>query len=104
MKKIDIASAALLIVGGLNWGLVAIANFDLVAAIFGLDSARPTRPPASSTAWSAWPLSTSSPSYGRCPRGGARAATRWRPDRHHGSASCPPGLAHRGAIRSGGQR
>ena len=37
MKKIDIASAALLIVGGLNWGLVAIANFDLVAAIFGLD-------------------------------------------------------------------
>jgi uncharacterized protein len=37
MKKIDFASAALLIVGGLNWGLVAIANFDLVAAIFGLD-------------------------------------------------------------------
>ena len=37
MKKIDIVSAALLIVGGLNWGLVAIANFDLVAAIFGLD-------------------------------------------------------------------
>ena len=36
MKKIDIVSAALLIVGGLNWGLVAIANFDLVAAIFGL--------------------------------------------------------------------
>jgi uncharacterized membrane protein YuzA (DUF378 family) len=37
MKKIDIVSAALLIVGSLNWGLVAIANFDLVAAIFGLD-------------------------------------------------------------------
>jgi uncharacterized membrane protein YuzA (DUF378 family) len=37
MKKIDIASAALLIIGGLNWGLVAVANFDLVAAIFGLD-------------------------------------------------------------------
>jgi uncharacterized membrane protein YuzA (DUF378 family) len=37
MRKIDIVSAALLIVGGLNWGLVAIANFDLVAAIFGLD-------------------------------------------------------------------
>jgi uncharacterized protein len=37
MKKVDIVSAALLIVGGLNWGLVAIANFDLVAAIFGLD-------------------------------------------------------------------
>jgi uncharacterized membrane protein YuzA (DUF378 family) len=37
MKRIDIVSAALLIVGGLNWGLVAIANFDLVATIFGLD-------------------------------------------------------------------
>jgi uncharacterized protein len=37
MKKIDVASAALLIVGGLNWGLVAVANFDLVATIFGLD-------------------------------------------------------------------
>lgn len=37
MKKMDVASAALLIVGGLNWGLVAVANFDLVAAIFGLD-------------------------------------------------------------------
>ena len=35
MKKIDIVSAALLIVGGLNWGLVAVANFDLVATIFG---------------------------------------------------------------------
>jgi len=37
MKKIDIISLALLIVGGLNWALVAVANFDLVAAIFGLD-------------------------------------------------------------------
>ncbi|MHC4639792.1 MAG: DUF378 domain-containing protein, partial [Planctomycetota bacterium] len=25
----------LLIVGGLNWGLVGLAKFDLVAAIFG---------------------------------------------------------------------
>lgn len=37
MKKMDVVSAALLIIGGLNWGLVAIANFDLVATIFGLD-------------------------------------------------------------------
>jgi uncharacterized membrane protein YuzA (DUF378 family) len=37
VKKIDIVSAALLIIGGLNWGLVAVARFDLVAAIFGLD-------------------------------------------------------------------
>jgi uncharacterized protein len=27
----------LLVVGGLNWGLVAIARFDLVAAVSGLD-------------------------------------------------------------------
>lgn len=35
MSKIDILAAVLLIVGGLNWGLVAVANFDLVAAITG---------------------------------------------------------------------
>jgi uncharacterized membrane protein YuzA (DUF378 family) len=28
-------ATALLIVGGLNWGLVGMFNFDLVAAIFG---------------------------------------------------------------------
>jgi uncharacterized protein len=37
MKKFDALPAALLIVGGLNWGLVAIAKFDLVAWIFGED-------------------------------------------------------------------
>ena len=37
MKKLDIVAAALVIVGGLNWGLVALAEFDLVATIFGLD-------------------------------------------------------------------
>lgn len=37
MKKLDVAAAALLIIGGLNWGLVAIAKFDLVAWIFGAD-------------------------------------------------------------------
>lgn len=36
MKKLDVVAAVLLIVGGLNWGLVAIAQFDLVAALFGL--------------------------------------------------------------------
>ena len=35
MKKLDILAAILLVVGGLNWGLVAFANFDLVAAITG---------------------------------------------------------------------
>lgn len=37
MKKLDALAAILVIVGALNWGLVAIANFDLVAAVFGLD-------------------------------------------------------------------
>ena len=35
MRSIDVLAAVLLVVGGLNWGLVALANFDLVAAIFG---------------------------------------------------------------------
>jgi uncharacterized protein len=36
VKVLNIVTAVLLIVGGLNWGLVAIAEFDLVAAVFGL--------------------------------------------------------------------
>jgi uncharacterized protein len=36
MKLIDIVAAVLVIVGALNWGLVAVARFDLVAALFGL--------------------------------------------------------------------
>jgi uncharacterized protein len=35
--KRDLLPLALVLVGGLNWGLVAIANFDLVAWVFGLD-------------------------------------------------------------------
>src|SRR3982750_1349923 len=37
MKKIDGVAAALVLIGGLNWGLVAVAKFDLVAAVFGLE-------------------------------------------------------------------
>jgi uncharacterized protein len=37
MKKLDIAAAVLVAVGGINWGLVALAKFDLVATIVGLD-------------------------------------------------------------------
>jgi uncharacterized membrane protein YuzA (DUF378 family) len=37
MKKLDILTGALVIVGGLNWGLVALAEFDLVATLVGLD-------------------------------------------------------------------
>jgi uncharacterized protein len=35
MKKLDALAAALVLVGGLNWGLVGVAKFDLVAWIFG---------------------------------------------------------------------
>lgn len=35
MKALNILTLALLIIGGLNWGLVGIAQFDLVAALFG---------------------------------------------------------------------
>ena len=37
MKSLDLLAATLLIVGGLNWGLVAVADFDLVAWIVGLE-------------------------------------------------------------------
>lgn len=35
MKTIDVIAAVLLVVGGLNWGLVGVFNFDLVSALFG---------------------------------------------------------------------
>jgi uncharacterized protein len=37
MKKLDILATALVVIGGLNWGLVAVAEFDLVAWVVGLD-------------------------------------------------------------------
>jgi uncharacterized protein len=37
MKNFDVIAVVLLIVGGLNWGLVAIARFDLVATLSGLE-------------------------------------------------------------------
>ena len=37
MKKLDWLAVTLVLVGGLNWGLVAVAKFDLVAALVGLD-------------------------------------------------------------------
>ncbi|MEZ5357481.1 MAG: DUF378 domain-containing protein [Candidatus Zixiibacteriota bacterium] len=39
MKSLDIIVVVLLVVGGLNWGLVGFLNFDLVAALFGSGSA-----------------------------------------------------------------
>ena len=35
--KRDLLPLTLVLVGGLNWGLVAVAKFDLVAWIFGLE-------------------------------------------------------------------
>ncbi len=37
MKKLDLLAGTLVLVGALNWGLVAIAEFDLVATVFGLE-------------------------------------------------------------------
>ena len=39
MKILNTITLALLIVGGLNWGLVGLFSFDLVAALFGEMSA-----------------------------------------------------------------
>lgn len=35
MKALNMLTLVLLIVGGINWGLVGLFQFDLVAAIFG---------------------------------------------------------------------
>jgi uncharacterized membrane protein YuzA (DUF378 family) len=35
MRKLNGLAAILTIVGGLNWGLVGLFKFDLVAAVFG---------------------------------------------------------------------
>jgi uncharacterized membrane protein YuzA (DUF378 family) len=40
MKPLNLITLILLIVGGLNWGLVGLFNFDLVAALFGSMLAR----------------------------------------------------------------
>ena len=37
MKKLDLLAVTLVLVGGLNWGLVGLAKFDLVAWIFGME-------------------------------------------------------------------
>jgi uncharacterized membrane protein YuzA (DUF378 family) len=35
MKTMDVTAAVLLVIGGLNWGLVGLFGFDLVAALAG---------------------------------------------------------------------
>ena len=38
MKALNLLTLVLVIVGGLNWGLVGLADFDLVAALLGAGS------------------------------------------------------------------
>lgn len=35
MKTLNVIALALIIIGGLSWGLVGLFDFDLVGAIFG---------------------------------------------------------------------
>jgi len=35
MRTIDVIAAILLVVGGINWGLIGLFNFDLIEALFG---------------------------------------------------------------------
>jgi uncharacterized protein len=35
MKALNWVTFVLVIVGGLNWGLVGLSGFDLIAAVFG---------------------------------------------------------------------
>jgi uncharacterized protein len=39
MKPLNLITLILVIVGGLNWGLVGLLDWDLVAALFGVGSA-----------------------------------------------------------------
>lgn len=39
MKQLNVLTLILIVVGGLNWGLVGLLNFDLVATVFGEGSA-----------------------------------------------------------------
>ncbi len=43
MRALSRISLALIIIGAINWGLIGLFNFDLVAAIFGGSSATITR-------------------------------------------------------------
>lgn len=38
MKAVNAIALVLIIVGGLNWGLVGLFDFNLVSALFGVDT------------------------------------------------------------------
>ena len=37
MSKLNLLAGTLVVIGGINWGLVAIDEFDLVATLVGLE-------------------------------------------------------------------
>jgi len=39
MKALDIIALTLLIIGGINWGLVGLFDIDMVATLAGVDTA-----------------------------------------------------------------
>jgi uncharacterized protein len=43
MKALNLLTLILVIIGGINWGLVGLFQFDLVAAIFGGQAAALSR-------------------------------------------------------------
>ncbi len=47
MRIINVIAMALLVIGGLNWLLVGLFSFDLVAAIFGGGCPTPASSPQS---------------------------------------------------------
>ena len=46
MKQIDVIASVLVVVGALNWGLIAVARFDLVATLFGMQFGEISAPSA----------------------------------------------------------
>ena len=75
MKQLDLVATVLVVVGALNWGLVGLANFDLVAALFGMRFGETSALTASSTGWSGWRASTRRWRSRACRSAGR---TRWR--------------------------
>ena len=43
MRTLDVGAAALLVIGGINWGLVGLLGLNPIQAMFGGDSAACTR-------------------------------------------------------------
>jgi uncharacterized membrane protein YuzA (DUF378 family) len=38
MKTLNLVTLILTIIGGINWGLIGLANFNLVSALFGMET------------------------------------------------------------------